>query len=134
MTLVPQAPDSHPQPKWQPPLSQGEATIHFDYKGALWTRASAPPALIPALTKAVTPTAPEEKPQVTPALDLVPPAPILPPAKAVVPTASKDGSFRLYYLPLHVSRDSSTVFLQPLQSPAESGALPPKAEGQRMIY
>ena len=91
MTLVPQAPDSHPQPKWQPPLSQGEATIHFDYKGALWTRASAPPALIPALTKAVTPTAPEEKPQVTPALDLVPPAPILPPAKAVVPTASKDG-------------------------------------------
>lgn len=91
MTLAPHAPDSHPQPKWQPPLSQGEATVNFDYKGALWTRAPAPPALIPALTKAVTSVAPGEKPQVTSALDLVPPAPTRLPAKAGVPTASKDG-------------------------------------------
>ena len=80
MTLASHALDSHPQPKWQPPLSQGEATINFDYKGALWTRAPALPALIPALTKAVTSIAPGEKPQVTSALDLVPPAPTLLPA------------------------------------------------------
>ena len=51
----PSVPDSHPQPKWQCPQNQGEAAVHFGHKGALWIRAPSPPALTPALTKAVTP-------------------------------------------------------------------------------
>ena len=86
----PSAPDSHPQPKWQCPQNQGEAAVHFGHKGALWIRAPSPPALTPALTKAVTALAPGEKPQVTPASDPVLPVPAPPPVKAVVPTAPQE--------------------------------------------
>lgn len=86
----PSVPDSHPQPKWQCPQNQGEAAVHFGHKGALWIRAPSPPALTPALTKAVTALAPGEKPQVTPASDPVLLVPAPPPVKAVVPTAPQE--------------------------------------------